>query len=119
MVYRRFPDKLIADSYTPQLLKVQIVLVFSLAASLGAMPFLRFAAALGSVAAAGFLVTTAPFVYRAWRTGWVVGIAAVPLLALRAGALGGGAAWALLGGAWRFPSRAGVRERSASGSGEP
>jgi len=104
VVYRRFPGKAVADSYTPQILKVQIVLVFLLAGSLVAMPFVRHAGSVLGVAGLGFLASTAAFVHRAWRTGWVVGTAAVPLLALRAGALGSGVAWALAWGAWRFPA---------------
>jgi glycosyltransferase involved in cell wall biosynthesis len=108
IVYRRFPEKAVADSYTPQLLKAQILFMFGVAAGLVLAPLLSGADLVARGSGLGFLATAVPFTIRAWRADAALGIVAPLLLAMRAGALGLGAVWALLGGVWRFPAKAPV-----------
>lgn len=103
-VVRRFPTRGVNDSHTPQVLKLQIVLMAALLASLALpLPFawlapgqiaLSFAPALGLLLL--FLLTTLPFVVKAWGKDRQVALAAPFLLAVRALALGLGYAASLL-----------------------
>ena len=96
MVHRRHPDKLWRDSHTPQVLKAQILLsglaVLCLVAGL-AWPALWWAS--GALAVL-FLLTTVPFVRKAWRKDAQVGLVSPGLLLLRALALGTGFAVGLV-----------------------
>ena len=68
LVYRRFPEKILSDTYTPQTMKLQIVFVALLCLGIvgslfhpvlwKALPFL-----LG-----GFVLSSLPFIYRALKT---------------------------------------------------
>lgn len=90
LVHKRHPDKLIADSHTPQVLKLQILLVgfAGLALVLGmALPASRL---LSAVSGAAFLLTTLPFAAKAWRKDRAVAMLAPFYLFLRACALGVG-----------------------------
>lgn len=96
MVYRRHPAKLLADSYTPQLLKLQaavapLAVVLALAAGGGLVPW-------GPAGLAGLLCvgTTLPLVVTSLRVDPRIAMATIPLSCARALALGaGGAAGAL------------------------
>jgi len=96
VVYKRFPEKMIRDSYTPQTLKLQIVSLFLLVV---AIPILLVAptlgAALGTVAAVVFFALSLPFILAALRKDVTVGIVSAPLLAVRAASLGLGALWGI------------------------
>jgi glycosyltransferase involved in cell wall biosynthesis len=91
-VTRRYPDKLIRDSHTPQVLKAQIGLAaaggVSLALSIltGRVRFVRWAARLWAI----FGLTTFPFVHKAWRQDRTAALLAPGLLFVRAWALGMG-----------------------------
>jgi glycosyltransferase involved in cell wall biosynthesis len=90
VVHRRYPDKLLRDSHTPQVLKVQVLLVgIGCLHFLGGLlwPPLRWGAAI-----VGFLffLTTFPFVFKAWAKGPLVAILSPGLLFVRALALGMG-----------------------------
>lgn len=95
-LHRRHPDKLLRDSHTPQVLKIQILLagggLLSLVAGLFA-GFFRFIA-LG--AALLFLISTWPFTSKAWGKDRAVAVAAPGLLFVRALALGCGFAAGLV-----------------------
>jgi len=106
IVYRRFPEKAMVDSYTPQLLKVQVLLVFGLVGGLALAPLVPGAALMAWGSGLGFLAAAGPFAVRAWRADAALGALAPLLLAMRAGALGLGVMWALMGGMWRFPPQA-------------
>ena len=90
LIARRYPDKLVRDTHTPHVLRLQIFLVglglaFLLASPLS--PILLW----GSLASGlAFLVTTLPFVARAWRQDRPVAMVAPGLLFGRALALGVG-----------------------------
>jgi membrane-associated protease RseP (regulator of RpoE activity) len=88
VVYRRFPDKMVKDTYTPQTLKFQ-VLTLAVAGLLAAAG-LRFPVALGLAALSLllFLASTLPFVrFAAGRDAAVAALSPF-LLALRAAAIG-------------------------------
>lgn len=107
-VVRRFPTRGIKDSHTPQVLKVQMVLMMGFLMALGGMALVPLVAQmwpspLWNIAAAGpilalgaFLVTTIPFVAKAWPKDPKVALASPFLLAVRAIALSFGYAWGLV-----------------------
>jgi len=96
LVHKRHPGKILADSHTPQVLKVQLLLAAALAILLvgGVVwhPLWWGALAVGC----GFVLTTLPFVWRALRKDATVALLAPALLFLRAWALGTGFAIGLL-----------------------
>ena len=100
-IIHRYPGRAVRDSHTPQVMKVQMTLAALLLAALGAGlaalagPALGWAAAAWLLATAGavalvFLVTTLPFVAKAWGKDRAVAVAAPALLFGRAVALGWG-----------------------------
>lgn len=98
VVYRRFPEKMLRDTYTPKSLKLQILALLFLGWCLIASCFLDEGGfLLLLVALSCFLITIFPFVRVALRKDLAVGLASPLLLAVRAAALGSGALW----GAWR------------------
>ncbi|GAB0147530.1 hypothetical protein McPS_02700 [Marichromatium sp. PS1] len=99
VVYKRHPGKMVADSYTPQTLKLQILAILALAPALALAPWWpRAALALGGATLAAFLLSATPFLAAAWRRDRRLALAAPALLLVRAAALGGGAvAGSLLG----------------------
>lgn len=95
-IMRLYPERVVKDSHTPQVLKVQMGLVALMLLSLmGALlfPFLLLAT-LG--AAVCFLLTTLPFVVKAWEKDTAVALASPFLLWVRGAALGFGYAAGIL-----------------------
>jgi GT2 family glycosyltransferase len=96
VVHKHHPDKLWRDSHTPQMLKLQILLVgfmlLFLLAGVIWMPFVWASALMGLV----FLLSTIPFMVKAWPKDRIVALASPGLLFLRALALGTGFASGLL-----------------------
>ena len=97
-VVRRFPGQAVRDSHTPQVMKLQMALA---ALTLAGLATGLVGAALGwaaavwgwgipGVAALTFLLTTLPFVAKAWTKDRAVALAAPALLFGRAAALGWG-----------------------------
>ena len=89
-VTRMHPGKLLRDSHTPQVLKVQIFLVgFGFLSLLGSLLWtpLRWGIPLSGLS---FLVSTLPFVVKAWRKDPQVALVSPVLLVVRALALGTG-----------------------------
>jgi lipopolysaccharide/colanic/teichoic acid biosynthesis glycosyltransferase/glycosyltransferase involved in cell wall biosynthesis len=113
------PGRIVKDSYTPGTLKLQIVLVGAMLgpAAIGTLASLLngsfwwpgFAAA--AFAALIFLLTTVPFLAKAWRRDRGLTLPAVGLLWIRALALGTGFAVGLI----RFRGKIGERRPSISG----
>ena len=92
-VYRRFPERMIADNYTPQLLKVQVGVIAAFLPVAVAAFWWR-PAAWGALAlAAVFVLTAAPFLVLALRRDPPLVLVTLPALAGRAAvfAVGGGA----------------------------
>jgi GT2 family glycosyltransferase len=107
-VVRRFPERAVKDSHTPQVMKAQMLLATFLAATLviGGLVAVAgvgrwgisalYALSPALVAAVAFLATTIPFTRKAWRKDRPVALAAPFLLLGRALALSVGSAWGLL-----------------------
>jgi GT2 family glycosyltransferase len=97
-LHRRHPDKLWRDSHTPQVLKLQILLVaLCILCLLGAV-FWRSLLWGAGILGAGLVLTMVPFVASAWRKDPTVAVVAPGLLLVRALALGTGFAAGLLAG---------------------
>jgi lipopolysaccharide/colanic/teichoic acid biosynthesis glycosyltransferase len=97
-VVRRFPGQVVRDSHTPQVMKVQMALAAATLAGLAAglaLAIVNRAAGLAVLGAAGalllvFLLTTLPFVAKAWGKDRTVAATAPVLLFGRAVALSWG-----------------------------
>ncbi|MBI1912757.1 MAG: glycosyltransferase [Deltaproteobacteria bacterium] len=97
VVYKKFPDKMLKDTYTPQALKFQILFLLLL---LGSLPIAAIFPGIGIYfllfAVAGFLVLSVPFATIALRNDPLVGIFSPFLLLMRAASIGSGAIWGVL-----------------------
>ncbi|MCP4688439.1 MAG: glycosyltransferase [Desulfobacterales bacterium] len=92
VVYRRFTGKMVADSYTPQTLKLQILLALSSLAGAGAMIFSPGSTALFLFfCLAAFLFSSASFMAATIPRDPLVGLLSPFFLYLRALSLGSGA----------------------------
>ncbi len=105
-LHARHPQKIVSDSHTPQVLKIQVGLVPVLAATLlfsigGILPWSVFGSAL-----AAFGLTALPFCVRVTARDWVVGVVSPFLLLVRAGALAAGLAAGAISRAWLTSSKA-------------
>jgi len=95
IVYRRFPAKAVKDSYTPQSLKLQILLGYlALACLVVSVIWPGFLAAAGVLLLA-FLLTTLPFAIGLFRSDPVLAVLSPVLIFGRALALGAGILMAL------------------------
>ncbi|MCA9939075.1 MAG: sugar transferase [Anaerolineales bacterium] len=95
-VVRRFPERGVRDSHTPQVMKIQMVLMAALLFLAAATLFTRWAALPLAGAALIFLLTTLPFAGKAWQKDRAISLISPFMLAARATALGFGYAWGLL-----------------------
>ena len=77
-------SKALNDSHTPQLMKLQLLLVPALLLAVACDLLLRPRIPVSGVVLATFLISTAPFVLRAMRKDFVVGLLSPALLAARA-----------------------------------
>ncbi|MCC2643468.1 MAG: spsQ 3 [Nitrospira sp.] len=84
MVYKRFPQKALHDSYTPQTLKLQIGSVFFGIAAIALMPFIPTALYAAALAGGLFFVTALPFILQLPREDPGLRFAAPFLLVCRA-----------------------------------
>ncbi len=96
VVYKKFPDKMLKDSYTPQALKLQILFLY---ASLGLLaliviwPALKFPFLLSLTA---FGIVCVPFVLFAIKHDLGVGLLSPVFLIIRAASLGAGMIWGVI-----------------------
>lgn len=97
LVHRRHPDKMIRDSHTPQVLKIQILLTALLGATVLGTFFWKVLGWMIAAEAAIFGLSTLPFVIKAWSKDRVVAFIAPLLLLGRALALGLGFLTGLVG----------------------
>jgi cellulose synthase/poly-beta-1,6-N-acetylglucosamine synthase-like glycosyltransferase len=97
VVYRRYPEKMFKDSYTPQTLKLQILFVLL---SLAAIPLLLFFSAVARYSlvlfGSGFLLAGYPLTLSALRKDFLVGLVSPLYILLRAIALGCGVAFGFM-----------------------
>lgn len=98
-VYKKFPDKMLKDTYTPQTLKFQILAAMMIGACLPVgMIFPSYGLILFILAAVFFLALSTPFLLTALRKDPVVAIVSPALLFLRAVSIGLGALWGVARG---------------------
>ncbi len=96
LLTRWHPERMVQDSHTPQVLKLQIVLMAVLLAltGMGLLGFvwspLRWAWAGVGLLLLVFLVSTLPFVAKLAQRSWALALIGPPMLMVRALALGGG-----------------------------
>ncbi len=95
-ILRRFPGRAIQDSHTPQVLKVQILILALILTSAAALLITRWSGIALTATILAFLISTIPFLAKAWPKDRMAAIAAPFLLAIRAGSLGFGYAWGLI-----------------------
>ncbi|MFM7172091.1 MAG: sugar transferase [Caldilinea sp.] len=96
LMMRWHPERMVQDSHTPQVLKLQIVLLAAVAGAIGLggggllwPPLLWFWSVAGA-AALLFGITAAPFTYKLARRSPALALLGLPLLGVRAAALGSG-----------------------------
>ncbi len=92
-VVRRFPERGIRDSHTPQVIKIQMALMALMITTLALTLLWGRLWPMIPLVLALFLATTVPFVRKAWSKDRMVAATAPGLLAVRALALGLGYAW--------------------------
>lgn len=95
-VVRRFPERLVKDSHTPQVQKLQMVLAAGILALLALallLPPALLAAGLGLLV---FALTAVPFIRKAWSKDTAVALTAPFFLLARALALGVGYFWGVV-----------------------
>ncbi|MBI5376217.1 MAG: glycosyltransferase [Candidatus Schekmanbacteria bacterium] len=97
VVYRRFPDKMMKDTYTPQSLKLQILFLFLVAAGAFISLFYPLAGAyFVIIPAIGFFTISLPFIIFAFKKDLPVAMTAPFMLMLRALSIGCGVIWGLV-----------------------
>lgn len=97
VVYRRYPNKMFRDSYTPQTLKLQILFLFIFLTCLPFswfMPNLLFYPAILCLIL--FILSTLPFIRLALTRDLIVALLSPFFLSVRAVSLGTGTLWAIL-----------------------
>lgn len=95
-VVRRFPGQGIADAHTPQVIKLQMVLIGLIPPAVAAGWLLAWGWLALAVCLGLFLASTAPFVVRCWRCAPRLALAAPLWLGVRAAALLAGYSWGVV-----------------------
>jgi lipopolysaccharide/colanic/teichoic acid biosynthesis glycosyltransferase/GT2 family glycosyltransferase len=95
-ILRRFPGRAVQDSHTPQVLKVQILLLAIILATVVGTLLTPWSTVALMMMVAAFFASTVPFLAKAWPKDRTVTLVAPFLLATRAMALGFGYAWGLI-----------------------
>lgn len=90
LVYKRYPEKAIADTYTPQVLKLEILLAGVLLLSLVLSLWIPGSLWVSAVAAIALLVLSLSFVVKLEVPGWDLKLAAPFILFARAVVMGAG-----------------------------
>lgn len=88
VVYKRYPDKMIKDTYTPQSLKIQILTLFGGAFFLALSAFIHAASYASLLLLIIFLLSTARFAAFAFKVDKAVGLTSPFFIALRAASIG-------------------------------
>jgi len=95
-IMRLHPDRLVKDSHTPQVMKLQMgLMALALLTAVAGLLFRPFFIATAGMMGV-FFITTLPFTAKAWAKDRSVALAAPFLLAARATALGFGYAWGMV-----------------------
>jgi cellulose synthase/poly-beta-1,6-N-acetylglucosamine synthase-like glycosyltransferase len=104
-VHTLHPNKILRDSHTPPTLKLQILFIFALAASLAAIPWLSFAWLGVIVASICFGICALPLCIFVARRDASMALVAPVLIFFRACALGTGLIAGIFGQIWRIFSK--------------
>ena len=96
VVYKRFPGKMIKDTYTPQTLKFQILFLYLSLITLLILAIWQKLTILFLFSIIAFIFSTLPFTRFAFKKDHMVGILSPFFLLIRAGSLGAGVMWGLL-----------------------
>lgn len=101
VVYKRYPNKMLKDSYTPQTLKIQILFLFLFLISLllmGLLPHLIVYPLIFSIA--GFVLSVLPLTILAFKKDLLIGILSPFFVSVRSFSLGLGIMWGII--SWRI-----------------
>ncbi|MCI4624572.1 MAG: glycosyltransferase [Candidatus Magnetoovum sp. WYHC-5] len=90
VVYKRFPAKMIKDAYTPQTLKIQILLLFMILIAVVGQLVVPSMLYLTGIIGVAFFLTTIPFMLKTIKRDLLIGVVSPLYLVLRALAIGGG-----------------------------
>ena len=96
VVYKRFPGKMVKDTYTPQTLKLQVLFLYLslfLLLPMAFWPYVKPAFLLSIIA---FVLLTIPFAAFAVKRDRVVGVLSPWFVLIRAASIGAGIIWAVL-----------------------
>jgi cellulose synthase/poly-beta-1,6-N-acetylglucosamine synthase-like glycosyltransferase len=93
VVYRRFPGKMVRDTYTPQTLKLQVFTLAGAAAALAAGLVWAPALWLSAASLLVFLASAAPFALQTAKRDKAVALLSPLFLAVRAASIGAGVLW--------------------------
>jgi len=104
VVYRRYPGKMVKDTYTPQTLKIQALTLAAAGATLPVGAFFSPALGLSAVSLLLFLASASPFALFAARRDTAVAALSPLLLAARAAAIGSGVLWFAFSGRRKLSS---------------
>ena len=96
VVYKRFPGKMVKDTYTPQALKFQILFLYLSLITLLMLAIWQKLTFLFLFSIIAFVLSTLPFTRFAFKKDTMVGILSPFFLLIRAGSLGAGVMWGLL-----------------------
>lgn len=88
VVYKRFPKKMIKDTYTPQSLKFQILFLFSFLPFLILSTLLEIGFYLAVLSFIAFVISTVPFSLSTMKRDFIVGVVSPFFLAARALSIG-------------------------------
>jgi len=97
VVYKRYPDKMFKDSYTPQTLKLQILFLFLSLLCIPLMvlsPYMIFSLLIFSII--GFIFSSLPLTFLALRKDLSVALFILFFISLRSFSLGLGVVWGIL-----------------------
>ena len=95
IVYKRFPDKMIKDTYTPQTLKLQILFLLLFIAAIPFAVVFPKGVYLLIIMAISFCVISLPFIMLATRKDPIIGVFSPFYLFIRAASLGFGMLWGI------------------------
>ena len=103
VVYKRFPGKMVKDTYTPQALKIQILFLYLSLITLLMLAIWQKLTILFLFSIIAFILSTLPFTLFAFKKDTTVGILSPFFLLIRAVSLGAGVMWDALSHAGRDP----------------
>ncbi|MBF0318353.1 MAG: glycosyltransferase [Nitrospirae bacterium] len=102
VVYKRYPGKMVKDTYTPQSLKIQIMALFGSVSLFVLSAFIHTVAYAALLLLIMFLLSTARFSLFAFKQDKAIGILSPFFIALRASSIGLGVLYYMIAGALKL-----------------